>query len=167
MRRRLKGQAVKVKDSKFAMARWTPLGEVLFQGPIRLMIGCGAESLSGPQDLPNPCVLECVASPRPQPLHKPTDWSTAHSFRRPSFAASMLSSTAPAGKACFLDRGLRVCHINISTADKTGCSEALDVDRDFRRTAGPGAAGYVRVAACPDIPRYFKVHYVGSHHVFP
>ena len=149
------------------MSCWTPSGEVSFRWSIRLMIGCGVESLSGPQDLPDPCVLECVASPHPQPLHQPTDWSTAHSSCRPSFAAAVLPSTAAAGKACFLNRGLTDRHISISTADKTGCSEALDVDRDFDRIAGPGTAGYVPVAASPDIPRCFEAHDIRSHHIFP
>ena len=149
------------------MSRWTPSGEVSFRWSTRLMIGCGVDSLSGPQDLPDPCVLECVASPHPRPLHQPTDWSTAHSSCRPSFAAAVRPSTAAAGKACFLSHILRDCHINTSTADKTGCSEALDVDRDFHRTPGPGTAGCVPVAASPDIPRCFEVHDLRPHHIFP
>ena len=36
------------KGSRIAMSRWTLLGEVSFRWSTRLMIGCGAESLSGP-----------------------------------------------------------------------------------------------------------------------
>ena len=38
-----------------------------------------------------------------------------------------------------------------STADKTGCSEALDVDRDFRRTADPGTTGICSCCSLSDV----------------
>jgi hypothetical protein len=58
-----------------------------------------AESLSGPHDHPDPCVWECVASPPPQPLRMLTDWLTARFLGRPSFAVSMLASTAAVDRA--------------------------------------------------------------------
>ena len=58
-----------------------------------------AESLSWPRDHPDPCVLGRVTRPHPQPLHMLTDWLTARFLGRPSFAASVLASTAAANKA--------------------------------------------------------------------
>lgn len=135
MRRRLKEQAVEGEDSIFAMSCWTPSGEVSFPWPMRLMIGCGVASLSGPRDHPDPCVLGCVASPPPRPLHLLTDWTTAHFFGRPSFV-SMLPSTSACPQSLTSGAVPVCCHTDFSTANPSGCSEALNVDRDFSRKPG-------------------------------
>ena len=82
----------KARTRAFTMLRWTPSGEVSFPTSMGLMIGCGPESLSGPRDLPDPCVLRGVASPPPQSLHRVTDWPAARLCGRLSYAGSIIHS---------------------------------------------------------------------------
>ncbi len=111
-------------------------------------------SLSGPHDFPDPCVLERVASPPPQPLHRPTDWLTAHLLGRPSLSVStMLHPQRLLAELNFWNHALGTCHIYLSTAVRIGYGEALDV---VVTSAQCGSCGMC-------LPRCFAVHDARFH----